>query len=94
MPDAAARPEPFTAQTAPAALEDLGARLRATRWPDAPDERIVLEAKRLLSHADSSVAEIATQPGFADPSNFSTYFHRRTGLTPGAFRGRGRATGP
>ena len=25
-------------RTAPAALEDLGARLRATRWPDAPED--------------------------------------------------------
>src|SRR6195952_5370384 len=36
MPDAPT-PEPFTLQTDPAALEDLRARLRATRWPDAPD---------------------------------------------------------
>ena len=32
------RPEPFTPQTDPAALEDLRARLRATRWPDAPED--------------------------------------------------------
>jgi pimeloyl-ACP methyl ester carboxylesterase len=38
MPDAAARPETFMPQTSPAALEDLGARLRATRWPDAPED--------------------------------------------------------
>src|SRR5450755_3564050 len=38
MPDAAGRPEPFTPQTAPAALEDLRARLRATRWPDTPED--------------------------------------------------------
>src|SRR6478609_4859829 len=38
MPDAAGRPEPFTPQTAPAAIEDLRARLRATRWPDAPED--------------------------------------------------------
>ena len=31
-------PEPFAPQTAPAALEDLRARLRATRWPDAPED--------------------------------------------------------
>src|SRR5664279_5190954 len=36
MSDAAGRPEPFTLATAPAALEDLRARLRSTRWPDAP----------------------------------------------------------
>ena len=38
MPDAAPRPEPFTPQADPAALKDLRARLRATRWPDAPEE--------------------------------------------------------
>ena len=38
MPDASPRPEPFTARTAPAVLEDLRARLRATRWPDAPQD--------------------------------------------------------
>src|SRR3954467_13267651 len=32
----APRPEPFAPRAAPAALEDLRARLRATRWPDAP----------------------------------------------------------
>ncbi|HEY0119499.1 MAG TPA: epoxide hydrolase [Cellulomonas sp.] len=31
------RPEPFTLRTDPAALDDLRARLRATRFPDAPD---------------------------------------------------------
>ncbi len=38
MPDDLPRPEPFVAQTAPAVIEDLRARLRATRWPDAPDD--------------------------------------------------------
>ncbi|MFF3649383.1 epoxide hydrolase family protein [Streptomyces sp. NPDC002181] len=38
MPDASPRPEPFTPHTDPAALEDLRARLRATRWPDAPED--------------------------------------------------------
>src|SRR6202166_5338041 len=38
MPDATPRPEPFTAQADPAVLEDLRARLRATRWPDAPED--------------------------------------------------------
>ena len=38
MPDAAAGVEPFTVHTAPATLDDLGARLRATRWPDAPGD--------------------------------------------------------
>ena len=37
MSDAATRPEPFTLPAADAAIEDLRRRLRATRWPDAPD---------------------------------------------------------
>ena len=36
--DASPRPEPFAPQTVPAALEDLRARLRATRWPDTPED--------------------------------------------------------
>jgi pimeloyl-ACP methyl ester carboxylesterase len=32
------RPEAFTLRTAPEALADLRARLRATRWPDAPED--------------------------------------------------------
>ncbi len=38
MPEALPSPEPFTARAAPAVLEDLRARLRATRWPDAPGD--------------------------------------------------------
>ena len=38
MPDALPSPEPFTAVAAAAALADLRARLRATRWPDAPED--------------------------------------------------------
>ncbi|WP_033293520.1 epoxide hydrolase family protein [Amycolatopsis jejuensis] len=34
----AASPEPFTPGTDPAQLEDLRVRLRATRWPDAPED--------------------------------------------------------
>ena len=55
------------------------------------DERVVLEAKRRLSHADASVSVIAEQLGFDDASNFSSYFRRHTGATPGAFRARTRA---
>ncbi len=55
------------------------------------DERIVLEAKRQLSHADAPVAEIAERLGFDDASNFSSYFRRHTHMTPGTFRTRSRA---
>src|SRR5580704_8017370 len=38
MPDVPPRPEPFSPTADPTALEDLRARLRATRWPDAPED--------------------------------------------------------
>ena len=38
MADAASRPQRFSARVVPAELEDLRARLRSTRWPDAPDQ--------------------------------------------------------
>ena len=50
----------------------------------------MLEAKRQLSHADASVAEIAEELGFDDASNFSSYFRRQTRMTPGAFRSQSR----
>jgi AraC-like DNA-binding protein len=56
------------------------------------DERVVLEAKRHLSHAEASVSEIAGLLGFDDASNFSSYFHRQTGMTPGTFRTRSRSS--
>jgi pimeloyl-ACP methyl ester carboxylesterase len=38
MSDALPRPEPFLLRTSPIALADLRTRLRATRWPDAPED--------------------------------------------------------
>ncbi|MDR7380760.1 epoxide hydrolase family protein [Promicromonospora iranensis] len=38
MSDTPAAPEPFVSRTAPEAVEDLRARLRTTRWPDAPED--------------------------------------------------------
>ncbi|HEY4017936.1 MAG TPA: alpha/beta fold hydrolase [Pseudonocardiaceae bacterium] len=38
MSEALPRPESFTLRTDPADLADLRARLRATRWPDAPED--------------------------------------------------------
>ncbi len=38
MPAIPPRPELFDSRTSPAAIEDLRARLRSTRWPDAPED--------------------------------------------------------
>ncbi len=54
------------------------------------DERVVLEAKRLLAHGHDTIARTAEHLGFDDPSNFSKYFLYRTGTTPASFRDRVR----
>lgn len=54
------------------------------------DDRIVLEAKRLLVFTDRTVADIASELGFDDPSNFSTFFVRLAGTTPRAVRLRAK----
>ncbi|WP_218028395.1 AraC family transcriptional regulator [Nocardia yamanashiensis] len=58
------------------------------------DERIVLEAKRLLVHGKEPVARIAERLGFDDPSNFSKYFQQRAGVTPLGFRERAVSAAP
>lgn len=48
--------------------------------------RITLEAKRLLLFTNLASKVIAYELGFEDPSYFSRYFKRNTGLSPLAFR--------
>lgn len=50
------------------------------------DERVTLEAKRLLVHTRASVKEIGFALGFEEPTNFVKYFRRQTRLTPSEFR--------
>jgi AraC-like DNA-binding protein len=54
------------------------------------DERVVLEAKRLLAHGDQTAAEIAGHLGFAEATQFGKFFRRLAGDTPAAFRARFR----
>lgn len=56
----------------------------------AIQDRLALEARRLLAYTDLPISKIATQLGFRDPSNFSTAFAHQTGHTPTAFRAQQR----
>lgn len=47
---------------------------------------LMQEAKRLLLYTDISVANIAHQLSFSDPSHFIKYFKRMSGTTPRQFR--------
>lgn len=49
-------------------------------------ERLVLEARRLLFHTQQSVKEIGFDLGFGDASYFNRFFKRETGLTPAGYR--------
>lgn len=50
------------------------------------DARVALEAKRLLVHTDLSSAAIGHRLGFSEATNFTKFFTREAGLSPGAFR--------
>jgi AraC-like DNA-binding protein len=52
----------------------------------AVDDRVALEARRLLACTPLSVAEIGRRLGFGEPTNFGRFFHREVGMSPGAFR--------
>jgi AraC-like DNA-binding protein len=48
--------------------------------------RVMLEAKRLLTHTEHNVKEIAYFLGFEDPSYFNRFFRANEGITAGDFR--------
>ena len=50
------------------------------------DRRIALEAQRLLGYTDLPVARIAERLGFSEPTNFSRFFQRTTGVPATRFR--------
>ncbi len=49
-------------------------------------ERILLEAKNLLSYTYYDIAEIAYLLGFYNPSHFGRFFKKFEGFTPKDFR--------
>jgi AraC-like DNA-binding protein len=54
------------------------------------DERVALEAKRLLAQSDFTVAEIGARLGFSEATNFGRFFGRTVGTSPGQFRADSR----
>lgn len=50
------------------------------------DERVVLEAKRMLVHTNNSIKEIGFDLGFDEPTNFIKYFRKHEAKTPIEFR--------
>lgn len=54
-------------------------------------ERVLLEAKRLLLHADLSVKEVSFALGMQDPAYFNRWFKKAEGSTPVEYRAHVRA---
>ncbi|MGC4897371.1 helix-turn-helix transcriptional regulator [Micromonospora sp. DT31] len=50
------------------------------------DERVALQACRLLAATDESIARIGRALGFPEPTNFGRFFTREVGVSPGTFR--------
>lgn len=50
------------------------------------NDRILLEAKRVLTHTNDSVKKIAYHLGFEEPTNFIKYFKKYSSVTPTEFR--------
>lgn len=49
-------------------------------------DRLILEAQRLLTYTNATATMVAFEIGFRDPAYFSRFFRRRTGLSPVEFR--------
>jgi AraC-like DNA-binding protein len=49
-------------------------------------DRVLLEAKRLLTNANMTVTEIAFSLNFRDNSYFNRFFKKKEGITPDEFR--------
>ncbi len=53
-------------------------------------QRVLTEAKRQLVFTNQPIHEVAYDLAFSDPSHFTRFFRKQTGMTPQAFReGRG-----
>lgn len=52
------------------------------------DQRVILEARRILAHTNRSVSSISDELSFTEPTNFTKFFKRATHETPGQWRSR------
>lgn len=50
------------------------------------NERIILEAKRLLLYSDKNAEQVAYDVGFNDPGHFSKFFKKHTSMPPATFK--------
>jgi len=71
---------------APKTLSNLFAIFNQKTPSHIIQERITVEAKRLLCYTDRSIKHITFELGFEDVSYFSNFFKKNTGVSPSDFR--------
>ncbi len=69
-------------------LNNISQTVMQTSAFDIIRERLLLEAKNLITHTSLSIAEVAYQLKFNNPSNFVKFFKSLTTLTPLEYRER------
>ena len=70
----------------PGHLNELVKKRLGKSASDVLQERLLLEAKRLLLHADLSVKEVSHALRMEDPAYFNRMFKKATGMTPVEYR--------
>ena len=70
----------------PKTLSNSFKRYRGASPLEIIQQRILLEAKRLLLYSDLSAKEIGYELGFDDPTNFARFFKRHAGMGTSEFR--------
>ncbi len=70
----------------PKTLSNLFSKLIQKSPLEIINERIILEAKRLLLHSDLTTNEIAMELGYKESSHFSKFFKKHTGQNPKSFK--------
>lgn len=67
-------------------LSDLTSQMVNKSPSQMIQERIILEAQRLLLHSELNISQIGYRLGFDDPSYFVKYFKKHTRVSPSEFR--------
>ncbi|MGV3588449.1 MAG: helix-turn-helix domain-containing protein [Adhaeribacter sp.] len=67
-------------------LNDLGKNVAGKTLSELLQERVLLEARRLLTHSSLTITQIAAELGYFDNSYFARFFKKHTGQTPENFR--------
>lgn len=70
----------------PKTLSNLFALFNSKTPSQIIQERIVIEAKRLLTYTNKSIKNITFELGFEDVSHFSNFFKKHLGFSPGDFK--------